>query len=99
MRTREFINGLSCFQKLLSSDYRKVCHVNGNTAALFFYIKDSRGKWIPWTGTDYRPLTNLPNFIKRHINEEFMREYLDSNENRIKNPFGLYFENGKLSTI
>lgn len=96
----------SVFWKLFKQSYRKVVHVNGETVALFFYIQDSTKRWIPWTGTDYKPcdfftFENLPNFIKRHIDAEILQDYANQRAmgNYKKYPFGLQFENGNLVNI
>lgn len=93
----------SVFWKFFKQPYRKVVHVNGDTVALFFYIQDSTKRWIPWTGTDYKPcgffdFKNLPNFIKRHIDLDILQDYVNQRAmgNFRKYPFGLHFENGNL---
>jgi len=102
-RTREFVGGVSSLSRIQNKEYRKVVHVNGETASLIFYTKDSKGKWIPWTGSKYYPcdpfeLENLPSFIRRHLNLNLMQDYMESQAvgNFSKYPVGLYLENGQL---
>jgi hypothetical protein len=94
---------VSDFWKLHKVPYRKVVHVNGDSAALFFYIQDSTKIWIPWTGTEYKPcefttFPKLPNFIKRHIDVDVLQDYANQRAmgNYKKYPVGLHFENGEL---
>lgn len=97
---------ISCFWKLFKAPYRKIVHVNGDTVAMIFFVEDRPGKWIPWTGTDYKPcgffdVQNLPNFIKRHIDFDVMQDYANCRAmgNYKKYSFGLYFENGELVQV
>ena len=89
--------------RLHKAPYRKVVHVNGDTAALVFYIQDSTGRWLPWTGTEYKPcgfttFPKLPGFIKRHIDADILQDYANQRAmgNYKKYPMGLHFENGEL---
>lgn len=89
--------------RLRKVPYRKVVHVNGDTTALFFYIQDSTGRWVPWTGTEYKScdfftFEKLPSFIKRHIDTEVLQDYANQRAmgNYKKYPMGLHFENGEL---
>ncbi len=93
----------SDFRRLFQQPYRKVVHVNGETAALFFYIQDSSKRWVPWTGTEYKScdfftFEKLPSFIKRHIDPEVLQDYTNQRAmgNYKKYPLGLHFENGEL---
>ncbi len=92
--------------RLLRQPYRKIVHVNGETASLIFFIRDSTKRWIPWTGTDYMPcgffsFPKLPTFIKRHVDPEILQDYATERAmgNYKKYPFGLYFENGELISM
>jgi hypothetical protein len=97
-RTREFIDGISNLKILKTKPYRKIVHVNGMTAALFFYIQLS-GEWVPYTGSGYYPcgpadIENLPSFIKRHIDLEKLQDYINQwAMGNSKYPTGLHFEN------
>ena len=54
----------SDLNRLFCDDFTKRLHVNGKSAALFFYTKDN----LPWTGTKYYKLDeNCPDLIVRHI--------------------------------
>lgn len=98
-RTREFVGGKSSLNLIKNKPYRKIVHVNGNTAALFFFAySDVSKEWQPLVGSGYysfNVIEDLPRFIRRHIDENNLVSYLQSNE-----VLGPYFENGqKLKSI
>lgn len=93
IKTREFLDGISNLQILLNKNYRKVVHVNGNTAALFFFGQFSDKSWYPMTGSDYYSINNLPKFIKRHIDMDIIQKYLID---KSQYPHGIMFENKKI---
>ena len=106
MKTREFHN-TSALELLQRKEYRKIVHVRGDSAALFFFIQQSDGKWIPWTGTEYYPFDvfsfdQLPDIIKRHIDPQALQQRendLAAGDKR-KYALGMYFEDGQyLETI
>ena len=100
--TREFTSNTSEFKKLLENPYRKIVHVNGETAALLFFLEEPQGKLTLWTGSKYiefDPITfkKLPKFITRHIDLSILQEYVNSIYSGRRVPSeGLFFEDGNL---
>lgn len=57
----------SCIKNLLSHDYTKKIHINGNNAAIFFYAQIGK-EHLPFIGSRYFILDkNCPNIITRNI--------------------------------
>lgn len=61
-RTREFLNGNSCFNLINGKPYFKKIHFNGNEVSLSWHVNQE-----PMFGSKYYPINDAPAFIKRNL--------------------------------
>ena len=90
-------------KSIVGKTYRKVIHVNGNSAALIILLK-VKDEWVNWTTSEYFKFDvfsfdKLPNFITRHVNKDTLQNYINSRESNNFNlyPLGLFFEDKEIN--